>query len=602
MHVAGSTVATMPPVRRVLAALVPSVVVLAVTAGPAQAASIWTPVASGTTQDITAVQYRSDAQAWFGTSNGAMFRSNGAGGFVPATSTPGPGNTVTDVSFNAAGTVGYATTTTGKIYRSTDAGDHWTSLTLPTVYNSCSSLPAGVVPMPPLYRAAWASDDSLLYVVGGAAGMSPVLLRITNPGTLPNPTLTNANQASAASGCKVGPRGATGDALTDAFVLPGNPQYVTVIHKYFGELDTTTDGFATVPTHYGAGTINGYTGAPRLAIDPNNPNRLWAVDHSGAGSSQYFEYSEDAGANAALMQIGGGVSVTPNLYGVAYAGGTLLAVGDTGQILTSTNGTIAYLQPADGALAATKWQAVSLADTTHALVGGAGGALVKSTAANTIPDTTPPAGTISGPLTPRVGVAAAYTLTATDNAGGSGVDPASVTWSATGAAAASGNPASLTFTGTGFATITASFRDNAGNAATATLSVNVGAASVVPPVVPPVTPPGPPTKSTTTKVPGGTITLGTPKACVPKNSSFSVRLSLKRRNAKGVIVTKITKAKFYVDGKLKKTDKKPTFTQKLTVKKLKAGSKHKVKATAYIRMSNKKTRTKSISTTFTVCK
>jgi len=584
--------------RRVLAALVPFLAASAALGAAAQAASVWTPVPSGTTQDITAVQYRSDAQAWFGTSNGAVFRSNGAGGFTAATSSPGPGNTITDVAFNAAGTVGYATTTTGKIYRSTDAGDHWTSLTLPTVYGSCSSLPAGAVPMPPLYRAAWASDDSLLYVVGGAAGKSPVVLRITNPATLPNPTLVNANQASAASSCKVVERGATGDALTDAFVLPGNPQFVTVIHKYFGELDTTTDGFASVPTHYGAGTINGFTGGPRLAVDPGNPNRLWVAEHSGGGSGQYFEYSEDAGANASRMEIGGEVSVNPNLYGIAFSGGTLLAVGDTGQILTSIDGRTAYLQPADGALAGTKWQAVSLADATHALVGGAGGALVKTAAANTIPDTTPPAGTITGPLTPKVGVAAAYTLTATDNAGGSGVDPASVTWTATSAAGASGNPASLTFTGTGFKTITASFRDNAGNVGTATLSVDVGAA----PVVPPVNPPGPPTKSTTTKVPGGTITLGTPKACVPKNSSFSVRLSLKRRNAKGVIVTKITKAKFYVDGKLKKTDKKPTFTQKLTVKKLKAGSKHKVKATAYIRMSNKKTRTKSISTTFTVCK
>lgn len=552
-------------------------------AGPAQAASIWAPVASGTTNTITALDYHSDTKAWFGDSTGKMFLANGAGTFVAATTSPGPGvGAFTDLKFNPAGTIGFATTSLGKLFRSVDGGVNWSAVALVgAAWDTCFGS-ATPIPVPALYGISWASDGTLLYVVGGSSSTAPVILRLTNPGGAI--AIAKPNQPLFNSGCKV-----TRTPVSDVAVLPGTPNYVTFLDQYFGEVDTTTDGLGTV-NHFGAGLINNNDSNPRLAMDPNDPSRIWAGDHSTSGDSLYFQYSEDGGATTHRMELAGTTTINPNIYDIAYAGGTLVAVGDGGQILTSIDGKNAYSQPADGALAATNWRAVGMADGTHALIAGAGGALVKSTIANAIPDLIPPAGTISGPATPRVGTPAAYTLNASDNAGGSGVDPSSITWSAAGAAAASGNPASLTFTGTGFTTITASFRDLAGNAATATLSVNVGAAAATST-----------TTTTTASVPGGTITLGTPKACVPKNGSFSVRLSLKRRNAKGVIVRKIYKAYFYIDNKKKKTDKKPPFTQKLTVKKLKAGSKHKVKAKAYIRMSNGKTRTKSIGTTFKVC-
>jgi methionine-rich copper-binding protein CopC len=163
-----------------------------------------------------------------------------------------------------------------------------------------------------------------------------------------------------------------------------------------------------------------------------------------------------------------------NLYGVGFAGGTLVAAGDGGEIYTSVDGKNAYLQPAAGAQATTGWRAVGVADATHALVGGSGGALVKSTSANAIPDTTPPTGTIGGPSSVQAGHVATFTASLADEAGGSGVDPASLAWTTPGATGVNGTTtAHFTFTTTGFHTITLTFRDRAGNAASATASVFV---------------------------------------------------------------------------------------------------------------------------------
>src|SRR6185295_7923238 len=99
-------------------------------------------------------------------------------------------------------------------------------------------------------------------------------------------------------------------------------------------------------------------------------------------------------------------------------------VGDGGVILTSPDGIKAYFQPADGSEATTGWRAVDKFDANNAAVVGAGGKLVTSTQASTIPDLIAPAGTISGPVEATAGQAATYTANVTDNAGGSGIDPA----------------------------------------------------------------------------------------------------------------------------------------------------------------------------------
>lgn len=155
-----------------------------------------------------------------------------------------------------------------------------------------------------------------------------------------------------------------------------------------------------------------------------------------------------------------------------------MAAGDGGEIYTSVDGKNAYLQPAGGAQATTGWRAVGVADATHALVGGTGGALVKSTSANAIPDTTAPTGTIAGPSSVQAGHAATFAASLADEPGGSGVDPASIAWTTPGVTGVNGTTtASFTFTTTGFHTISLAFRDHAGNATSLTASVVVTAAS-----------------------------------------------------------------------------------------------------------------------------
>ena len=447
-----------------LAAILASL--LFATAAPAGAATIWTPVASGTTQDITAIDYQSDAATWFATSNGQLFYANG-GGFTQGGSFPG--NSFDDVAFQPGGSVGYAVTVGGHAYRSADGGHSWSVVTLPNVHTGCfSSTPVAV---PRLNAVVWA-DANTAYLVGGSGSTEPVVLKTTNAAT--TSTFTSVNSTGA--GCLLGN---DGDYVTDGFAVPGNADAVSFITENFGAVWQSSDGFASALTKTGE-MINNFTGVPRLAVDPNNPNRLWAVDHGGGSCGELcFQYSEASGAGDTAMTIVGSPSgIRENLYGVGFAGGTLVAAGDSGEIYTSVDGKNAYLQPADGANATTGWRAVGVADATHALVGGTGGALVKSTSANAIPDTTAPTGTIAGPSSVQAGHAATFTASLADEPGGSGVDPASIAWTTPGVTGVNGTTtASFTFTTTGFHTISLAFRDHAGNATTITASVIVTPAS-----------------------------------------------------------------------------------------------------------------------------
>jgi len=454
---------------RVAAAIFASLA-LATTAAPAGAATIWTPVASGTTQDITAIDYHSDSAAWFATSNGQLWYANG-GGFTLGGSFPG--NSFDDVAFQpGGGLVGYAVTVGGKAYRSIDGGHSWALVTLPMVHDGCSS--ATTVPVPRLNAVVWA-DASTAYLVGGSDATEPVVLKTTTATT----TSTFASVNGNGSTCRLG---SSGEYVTDGFAVPGNPNALFFITEDFGSVYQSSDGFASTLTKTGE-IINNFSSTPRLAVDPNNPNRMWAVDHSGTTCGELcFEFSEAAGAsNQAMTLVGAPDSPKENLYGVGFAGGTLLAAGDGGEIYTSVDGKNAYLQPAGGALATANWRAVGIANATHALVGGAGGALAKTTTANAIPDTTPPTGTISGPATVKAGRIATFTASVADQPGGSGVDPASLAWTTPGLTGVNGTTtARFTFRTKGFHTITLSFRDRAGNAATATASVLVTAGSSAP--------------------------------------------------------------------------------------------------------------------------
>jgi len=375
--------------------------------------------------------------------------------------------------------------------------------------------------------------------------------------------------------------------LSDVATLKGTDQ-VYLVTDSFGARRFSADGFAGPAAERNNSSVNCFDVPSKIAVDQDNPNRNFVV--AKCVSSLAFGFSSDGGVNYDIsLEYPNGNSFA-SLYDVALAGGTAIAVGDSGVILISPDGLKAYFQPADGGEATTSWRAVDKFDANNAAVVGVGGKLVVSTQASAIPDLIAPAGTISGPVVVTAGQPTTYTANVADNAGGSGINPAAFQWSATGVPSATGNPAAITFPSAGFYILNVSFKDLAGNAAAATLSVTVNAAT-----------PGGTTVTRTVQVPGGSISLGAPRACVAAGGSFTATLAFKKSRKKGTKKVKVTKVEFYIDKRRVKTDTKAPFRQTLTVRNLAAGSTHTLKARATIKVRKGKSPKKSVSTTFSVC-
>lgn len=352
---------------RSLIALMAALLTLALS-GTASAAVTWTPVSSGTTADITAIDYHSGSRAWFATADGRIFYADGGGSFRQAAGTLA-GASYTDIAFRPRGDVGVAVTLTDVAQISRDGGATWTEIPLlVSPRQACrSELPST---LDRLYGAFWAGDDTV-YLVGGGGRAQPIILRLPDPFTFP----TEVNWISAVDGCRVGD---ITDAITDGFALPGAPRSLRFITDDFGEVYATADALAT-PSNFLLDLVVGAGGVPRIAVDPANPNNMWAANQSG------LTYADSGLNRRPVVRADTTFPVTTPLHDIAYSGGTLLSAGDGGAIYTSRDGKVAHLQRAGGAHATTNWRAVGLASANAALVGGAGGALVKSTNASALP-------------------------------------------------------------------------------------------------------------------------------------------------------------------------------------------------------------------------
>jgi hypothetical protein len=540
-------------------------------------AGIWTPQASGTTQEITAIDYRAVNDIYVATANGQILRN----GTVQLNA---PGVTFTGIELNPSGTAGLATATLGKLYRYN--GTTWSLVNLANTTRNHSCPGSGfflqtATPTGNLTGVSW-KDDTTAYVAGADRG---VLLKTTNGGT----GWFDVSRRSDGT-CFADP--GFGAILSDVATVKGTDT-VYVLTDSFAARRISSDGFASPAAERNTTAVNCFDVAMKIAVDQDSPNRSVAVGKCAGSLSNGF--SSDGGTSYELgfdYANGSGSNIT-TLYDVAIGGGSAIAVGDGGTILLSPDGLKGYFQPADGAEATTGWRAVDKFDLNNAAVGGVGGKLVVSTQANTIPDLVAPSGTISGPVTATAGQAVTYTANVADNAGGSGINPASFAWNATGIPAATGNPVSITFPSAGFYTLRVGFKDLAGNAAEATLSVNVSAAAPAPS--------GSTTVTRTVSVPGGSIQLRAPRACVPAGGSFSATLSFRKSRKKGTKKVKVTKVEFYIDRRRVKTDTKAPFRQTLTVRNLAAGSRHTLRARATIKVRRGKSPKKSVSTTFSVC-
>lgn len=548
-------------------------------------AGIWTPTASGTTENITAVDYQAPDRLVYATANGKIFK-NATQQFSA------PGISFNDLAMNPSGTAGVAVANGGKLYRFNGAA--WSLIALTnasyTDGTPCNGgggpLPKTFTPTGNLTAVAWSSDTTA-YVTSADRG---VVLKTINGGA----TWNDASRQNDGN-CFVDGSSST---VTDVKTVPGT-DVVWFVDDGFGARHVSTNGLASSALRQADSSVNCPGRRPQLALDTDNPNRSFVVDRCDGGL--VFGFGEDGGATYELSPeylAGEGNSMT-GLNDVAIAGGSALAVGNGGAILVSNNGRDAYFQRADGGDTTNDWMAADKFDANHAAIGGRGGRLLLSDIATTTPDVIAPQGTISGPVTVTAGVAAAFTANVTD-AGGSGIDPASFVWTATGVPTATGNPATLTFPSAGYYSVKVDFKDLAGNAATASIAVIVNAPPLTkapPPVIPPK-----PIKTTSASVPGAKINLGVPNTCVKAGSTFKVTLTWKKQKRKGNKFVKVRRADFYIGSKRVKIDKKAPFTQTLTVKAgTKAGSTVTVKARAFVKVTKGKSPTKSISSKVKVC-
>jgi hypothetical protein len=388
-------------VRRLSFAL--ALVASLVPAATAHAASIWTPVNSGTTDTISSVVYQSPTRFWYATTNGKIEFFNGSS-FVAGTGVT-PGENFTDLAFQptsvpggpgTSGLYGYAVASNGDVWQTFNGGVSWTPVPPPPTRADCS-IGSTVGAETELNAVMW-SSSSTVYLLGN----NSTLEKATNANT-PTPAFAEINKVG--TGTCAAQSDTSAQNLTDATFLAANPLDGFMISQNFGSLYATSNAFASGIKK--SEMVNNFTGNPRLAQDAANPNRLWAVDHlpGGGGCGELcLQFSTDGGVTDTHATFPNDTSPAVGLFDVSSRGGIEVAAGSGGEIFNSIDGSNFYLQPAGGALATENWRAEDAYDAQHAAVGGAGGALVVTAQAGAIPSSQhhlPPAGL--GPTTTSTG-------------------------------------------------------------------------------------------------------------------------------------------------------------------------------------------------------
>jgi photosystem II stability/assembly factor-like uncharacterized protein len=488
-------------------------------AGAAQAGSLWTPVASGTTDTIAAIAWPTSSEIVLVTTAGHIQRST-ASGFVAATLNTANALGFTDVAMSPDGTKGVAVGPNGAIYRSSDSGSTWTKVIGTQTYAamSCNSAPGplgSLVALNDDLQSVKFADANTVYITGTHSDV----LRSTNVAT----AFTFSEVNKKADGTCVTAPGGSGDFFGDTAWINASTGFL--LSSSFGTYSVTTDSFATAAQK--ANALNGFGKRDQLALDTANPNRAWAVNPYGGGGS-YFQATTDGGVSWNGLNTNDGNN-EQGLRDIAYAGGTVVTAGDGGDIYTSPDGRNFFRQAGGAPNTGVNWRAAAMLDGANAAVGGEGGALLLTTKANQIPDTIPPTGTISGPTKLATGQFASYVAHVTDNVGGSGVDPSGYVWSTAGQPNQTGTTATFGFSTTGSHTITLAFRDLAGNPGSASITVQVSKASTPPPAG---------SSPVTNTSGGGTVTVFKRVTITGRKRFIPVRVSAKK--ARKFVITVLT--------------------------------------------------------------
>jgi hypothetical protein len=392
---------------RVVRALVLTAVCAVGLEGSASPASagIWTEVSSGTTSTITAIEYQSDTRFWFTNASGEIWKRNAdLSGFHlvrPASSIP-----LNDIEFQAGGQIGLAVGDGGQVLRSTTGGESWTPVTGILVSNTgdgSGNQCTAAVPLGDVHFVRFAGNGRVW--IGGDERQ----LAVSKPASAANVggfgSWTDANRKVppvAGDNCWI----TQSEGFADMFVTP-NPD-VFYIATGAGTMLLSTNDLASSPQVKPVGAANAFGAGGRIAGDPTNPNRLWAVSEAPYGNST-AQYTEDGYQTTHWFNVVNGNAHPFPSNGssdVDFAGGTVLAAGNAGYVLTSVNGRDFHWNGDDGALASHDWRSVALASATQGAIGGVGGKLMLTTQANAIPGTggpgpAPGPGPTPTPTTPR---------------------------------------------------------------------------------------------------------------------------------------------------------------------------------------------------------
>lgn len=454
----------MGPVLLAVRTLWVTTLALGVLAAPASA-GIWTPIESNTTDDITAIEYQSADRFWFGTAAGKIYKRVG-GNFE--LKHPALGIVIKDIEFQPGGLIGFAVGTNGTVLRSTNDGETWAQVTGIVGGDQTSQFDCGVTePIGDVDSVRFSAPNRAWLMAGGSQ-----IYRTATGATSSNVGGIGgwefANRIGATSNCRIP------DDVDDAFPIAGSDS-IYFVGRSFGNVWFSSDALTSPATQKPADAGNGSTTVRRVAGDPANPNRQWAVTPGGDGIS-YVARTTDGWSSPASWVIGNpAVRNLTETWDVDFAGGTVLTAGSAGLITHSIDGATFFYNGADGDLATRDWRSVGLASATEGAVGGTGGKLVLTSQANLPPDTVAPTGSISGPTSIGTGQPVTFTAMLNDT-GGSGINPGATAWTVAGVGNQSGGAATYTFPSPGSYTVGLTFADNAGNTGNASLLVNVSAA------------------------------------------------------------------------------------------------------------------------------
>lgn len=357
----------------------------------AAGATSWTPVPSGTSGTITAVEYQSPTRFWFTTASGEIFGKGAGGDFVKQR--PASGVPLNDIEFlPPPSEVGLAVGAAGQVLRTVNGGSSWASVSsIPvsktaseSVFPNCTaSAPLGEV-----NSVRFAGPSTVWLMAEGSQLARSTSGTLTNVGA--TGTWVDANRAGDNT-CKVD-GGIYAEGFGDAFFVPANPNVGYFCMGSFHTAFATTDNLASAATKRES-CGNGSGDNVRLAGDPVNPSRMWAVSAGPYGASMTARTTDGWGSTRPFDLVNIEAAPFTESTDVAYSGGTVLVSGAGGMILGSVDGSNFFFENAAAPLASTTWEAASLAGPNDGAVGGTGGALAVTADASAV---VPSGGTSGG--------------------------------------------------------------------------------------------------------------------------------------------------------------------------------------------------------------